>query len=1060
MANKLPPASGWLSILESKLSKKAFNQFERSAAKTSCAMLDEIILPNVYKPRKSFLALTHDKITSRDHGDAQTWAEALEIGLRAEIEPWVTTFFTNALQPVPQDHLLYRHPSDRVVFGGPTVFTFEFDKKDLTFFEQQCAWVRSKNKDINCRMGDVYRALSSYADFIGITVVWSGNKSFHIHIMFDPAPMLAQAESLRDCPPRAGMAQHWQRLKIIIMPILNPVVGEDVVEPDSTLQFPDPYRRLPLGTRVHDGENFFGFPLGTRVPQLVMWEKIRKLAAPGSSAMFFSAALFTEQRAKLKEIANRNRAAAVAKALPPIFSKDEMDHFEKKIRETFPDGFYPEFVRFGHDSDGWKAMFRNHAGDKTPTSVMKENFAGVLISGGNPLQLQNGTPRLPMTLGECFAFWALDLRPKTWDIFDDGYPDGDEEDDLLADVVHVLGEGHVTGASIIEQDFARRATTREATASATREFFRSALMHSCIWVKGPEGSGKTSQIMELLPRRLDMIGNVRKVSPRAMFAFADYRAAIEKCEEFNNIQAKMDTIYRGILTPSFSKLYDMALKDLGMPTGDKITVLDAAKKKCPSIWVAVQMYQPKVIAWMADFHERAYGAHKGRCPIFFTVHDVAERWKSCTYSRLMWGRHFWKDTQRGVEPKQRDEDARKDTHLAVMVHDEIDADKVVAIEKAEVVEWVRSLVRSEPAVWDTLGTSLAETYASYERFKKKVAFPLVQQTQEAVSFDKVREIFHLGVEQWCELTLTDDGAYEDTRPELSLYRECVADGHLWVAKPRLWWRGSVARPVADTLVVLTTEMLPTATIERADPDAFKIFSLETPYIERDTVDVYLDRTVNSNSMSKVCSKFQEKLSPGNPGSICVISDKVEGKIDGSQTHISARGSNDYIGKHVLQTMSFMAPAQHETMLAFNAFTGRDDCVALWHLDRFNQTAGRNIGFRKRGDATHTLVVHPRIYDLLLQNGGWVFSRYDLTVHLSQRQREHLKGKAALKDVIEDAVAEPAPELIASEIIVPEFGGGEPMLLPASMVESEPEAALAVVPSMWEKIRCLQKTNER
>lgn len=57
MAISPPPAPGWLSVLETHHSKKAFNQFRRAAGATSCAMLDEVILPHVFKPGESFLAL-------------------------------------------------------------------------------------------------------------------------------------------------------------------------------------------------------------------------------------------------------------------------------------------------------------------------------------------------------------------------------------------------------------------------------------------------------------------------------------------------------------------------------------------------------------------------------------------------------------------------------------------------------------------------------------------------------------------------------------------------------------------------------------------------------------------------------------------------------------------------------------------------------------------------------------------------------------------------------------------------------------------------------------------
>jgi hypothetical protein len=985
-----PPAPGWLSVLASQLSKKAANQFRRNAGATSCAMLDDIILPNVYKPGESFLALAADKKTSRDHGASEIWAEH-----RSDIT-WELVadqmFFTNALKPVSADDPRFHHPSQRVVFGGPAVLTFEFDQKDVGFFEQQCAWMRSSGKkDTDCRMGDVYRALSMYADFLGITVVWSGNKSFHIHVMFDPASMLALAPSVRHASPRAGFVSHWQALKAVVMPILNPVLDGVAVEPDNALQFPDAYRRLPLGTRVHDSQNFFGFPVGARIPQLVMWEKFRKQAATDAAALFFQAQRFSAVEASAKARRNRQRSVAAAKALPRVFTQEELGHFEAKIRETFPAGSYPEFVRFEHGAtEGWRAMFRNHAGDRTPTSVMKEKYAGVHISGSNPLDLRSGEPRLARPLGESLATWARALRdPRPVDfMFDDGDPDDEDDPDLPLTITHLLGAGHVSGASALEQRFAREAGSREATPHATRRFFRRALLNSTIWVKGPEGSGKTTVLMKMTPGILDHAGRLGR-RRRAMFAFTDYPSAEEKCAAFNAIQIELGSAYRGMVIPSFSRLYEAAVA-AGM-ADQKITSVMAAQKGCASRWIAIERHQPKVFEWMSEYIREAYMA-AGQFPVFFTVHTVAQQWKNCTYSRLMWGRNFWRDMQSGAAPKDRDADARNDTHLVLMVHDEIDASKVVAIEPAEIVEWVRALIQSDPAAWDPVSTSLAETYRSYDRFRIANPFPLVRGTQVQIDFEKAREIFHLGLEQWQELTLKEDGAYEEAHPDRPIYRDCVIDGHRWVAKPRLWWRGTFGRAVADRLIVLTTEMLPTAAVEHADPDGFVIYSLETPQIGRDTVDVHLPRSVTSTKMKEVCAEYQEKLSPDAPENIMVVSDSVKGQITDARSHFSARGSNAYIGRHVLQTMPFMHPSQHELLLALNAYTGRDDCVALYHLDRFNQTAGRNLGFRRTGDATHTLLINPRLYRFLLENHGWHFSRYDMLVHVDKRQREHLRAK--------------------------------------------------------------------
>ena len=66
-------------------------------------------------------------------------------------------------------------------------------------------------------------------------------------------------------------------------------------------------------------------------------------------------------------------------------------------------------------------------------------------------------------------------------------------------------------------------------------------------------------------------------------------------------------------------------------------------------------------------------------------------------------------------------------------------------------------------------------------------------------------------------------------------------------------------------------------------------------------------------------------------------------------HVVARGSNDLMEKNILQTMTFMTPDEYEKLQALNAWIGRSDLVGLRHIDEFNQTAGRNLGFRKRGD---------------------------------------------------------------------------------------------------------------
>ena len=85
-----------------------------------------------------------------------------------------------------------------------------------------------------------------------------------------------------------------------------------------------------------------------------------------------------------------------------------------------------------------------------------------------------------------------------------------------------------------------------------------------------------------------------------------------------------------------------------------------------------------------------------------------------------------------------------------------------------------------------------------------------------------------------------------------------------------------------------------------------------------------------------------------------------------------------------------APTEYERVQALNAWMRRSDACLLRHLDEFNQTAGRNLGFRGREGVEHHLLVNPRLLGLLMQDALGQ-SRYDLRVHMDTGQRYRLKA---------------------------------------------------------------------
>ncbi len=72
-------------------------------------------------------------------------------------------------------------------------------------------------------------------------------------------------------------------------------------------------------------------------------------------------------------------------------------------------------------------------------------------------------------------------------------------------------------------------------------------------------------------------------------------------------------------------------------------------------------------------------------------------------------------------------------------------------------------------------------------------------------------------------------------------------------------------------------------------------------------------------------------------------------------------------------------------------------MGLRHIDEFNQSAGRNLGFRKRGEVRHVLLVNRRLFGLLMGGSGVLGrSRYDLRLHLDRNQRFEIKRESPAK----------------------------------------------------------------
>src|SRR6266481_2895824 len=173
-------------------------------------------------------------------------------------------------------------PLEGIVNRGQVILTFEYDpdRNEREFLEQQIRWSIA-GTGRQCRLDILYDALCGFRDFRHVEVVWSGNKSCHIHVLVD-SRHLARSRFSDDIevPPgaypevpdgvvlRSGLMACWSPVEQIIRRRL-----EIEIPPDPRLKEPDRYRRTPWGIRIATDhrddptKNILEAPAGTRIPQ-------------------------------------------------------------------------------------------------------------------------------------------------------------------------------------------------------------------------------------------------------------------------------------------------------------------------------------------------------------------------------------------------------------------------------------------------------------------------------------------------------------------------------------------------------------------------------------------------------------------------------------------------------------------------------------------------------------------------------------------------------------------------------------------------------------------------
>lgn len=917
------------------LTKYELNQFLAAVDAPSSEFLDEIIKPMAYDEVTNTYMSIDSVITNegRPHYTARDCVNG--------VAEWChQAYFNNVLRIAHPNDDDFNHPSDRLVMAPYFILTFEYDSKELAFFQQQLSWFRCAKKPMDAPIGQFVRHLrANYLDFVGLNVTYSGNKSFHYHFVFSTHLLAARTPTPTSL--RHGFIKAWEALRIE-MATFPALAIPATISPDPAIKIGEAYRRLPGGMRLVGAGHFFNLPEGTPVPQLTMWESITTRAGPKSATSLFDPANFT--------LTSIPKAGGKKSSTPVEFipGSNEIAYCEEQMAAIFNgDPVWPKFAGFFESRGELRAGFTNAPSDKRPQSYMGEAFRTVMIQGSNPYSLTNGDfgtkmPRLPKSLGEMITLWSTEYRQRLM------APGGRQR-------------------TQVEQDFADNASDRDAAMTAVGKVLDTLVTKDMAetaahFVSAPEGISKSRSLIANTPRFLKLL-QLKGLPPLIMFAFGNYDMAYEKAAEFDreHPHPRFGFKMKALVLPSFSRLYKETCRTLKVK---EITLDQAVNLNAKSVTDAIHQHQPEVIDEMRKFYRGLHAKMEGKLPIIFTVHDVAHDWIKTTQTRLMFAPSFWNPH---LDDNAKRMAAREDTKLGLLIHDEVSPENLTVAVRGETLAWIDELSQAkDPSnprrkLWPKGGaqTRLYDAFTTYATTNPP-PFPLT--FEEAVSIREIKP------EQWDLVTTANSHEYgvrTDNNPDhVDIYGATA--GQLWGIHTREW-----ATTSAHRTLVLTTERVPTAIVRRIG-QPWVITELDTPAITKDVVEVRAGRDVTSANIGKVVAAIRQEF----PG-IFAIGNKIAHVFD-TKTHASAKGSNAYMGKDLVQAMTAMPPEQYAYYEALNAWCGRDDLIRLRHLDEFNQTAGRNLGFRapRTGPKPkHILLINRRLFESL--TGLLAYARYEM-----------------------------------------------------------------------------------
>lgn len=821
-------------------------------------------------------------------------------------------------------------PSERAFNAGFAVYTIEFDGMPLQ--DQLALIYMGKIKRINAQ-------LRQYRDYRGFEVVYSGKKSLHFHFCFDLRHLKRELCLIGN----SSYLDHWSQ--DLPDPLLRPAYGvcwdrladgfRQVAEidfhPDPRLRSWEQLRRCPWALRRVGDNHPLGLPYGHLTHQVVLASGIFQHMQRIATDWFHEA----ETLGKIVRPEHaRRRKSSSASAIP--ISSGELGVFEQHAPEVFQrliSSDYPKFARAEISSTGIRCYFWNSETDRNPSSFCDGDRDRVLLQGRHGFD-SDGVP-LGATPNEIFS-WIITRQA----------PAGRQHQDWINRQYRATVHDRQSLANFLDEHLVGiiappRSNPRPAWMEALlgREIQDT---HSII--RGPQGCGKSTKVLSNISKIYENDAGV------IFFSSPSLAQAEEKIDTFQRVN--LDAQFIPFLYLSLTALYERFC-----PLTERIRHIDVLEEGGSSWLATIYEQQRHVYDAMFAYRCRLFDLRQsGKVPILFGTHETVRQHAGEGMTRIFYSESFDETWFEPMSLNDREiwrRDLITANHIHRVVLDEVTAHDLVSIHQFDIVQWVEhcALEIGFEQIID-----LGEKFAKFSGYLSAHPF-------DDMSWDLFNEV--LACRYTDEQVVTVSGKevpFDETNPN-GIYRR-MADQRYYVGLRRWWnqfWRVSM----------LTTEAVPTRIVEAIDREAtakgetqddrFRVYEFLLPECSRDTVTVELQRTCKKASLPDLVRAYRERFPDAE-----VISDMVKRRVSefAVTTHLSAKGSNAFIDKEIVAFYTALSPTLFAELGALNSRFGRSDIVRLFYLDQFDQTCGRNRGFRGQNSCTHIAVLPPRLYNWL------------------------------------------------------------------------------------------------